>query len=200
MGSVGIAVSRDEKTRDVVLAHVSDGLGVRYELVDHAFVATGRGRHGNWSGVMYALVRDRSTGELLMDLYLHLRARETQFRSSEVVIKAVSETSGPVEHCGVPMRMLNALSDPANDWAAQWRRNAEKWHERRKAAHAAVGKTVRLPYSLSYREVSTDVFTVVSMNRFASNDPGLVGLTLRAPARWWEAGLEVLTHDEAATT
>ena len=140
MGSVGIAVSRDEKTRDVVLAHVSDGLGVRYELVDHAFVATGRGRHGNWSGVMYALVRDRSTGELLMDLYLHLRARETQFRSSEVVIKSVSETSGPVEHCGV------------------------------------------------------------SMNRLASNDPGLVGLTLRAPARWWEAGLEVLTHDEAATT
>lgn len=98
------------------------------------------------------------------------------------------------------MRMLNALSDPANDWAAQWRRNAEKWHERRRAAHAAVGETVRLPYSLSYREVSTDVFTVVSMNRFASNDPGLVGLTLRAPARWWEAGLDVLTHDEAATT
>ncbi|MCP2275356.1 putative amidotransferase, partial [Nocardia amikacinitolerans] len=76
----------------------------------HCRAALGAGRHGGWSYALYAAIADTTTTPVTVSAHVLLYLRHYRGGVSEVVVKHLHETEGPVDHQGVTRRVLEALT------------------------------------------------------------------------------------------
>lgn len=179
MGSIGLEIPEGSSARAEVARYV------RRVSLDPVVASNSAPVDGDtqWSGVYFAAHREAD----------QVYASITLFGQHQgwVHIKMMSETMWPTAH-GVGRSVLAALTPlPAGTSSdgRQWRRDAEQFQGRRRAALAARGHWIRLarPVALSAGEPVTEV-EVLSMSRWRSLD----GRLIKTRWDWFAAEWEVI--------
>ncbi|WP_216907649.1 hypothetical protein [Nocardia noduli] len=157
MGSTGYQVSASVDTHRFVLDNLREQLRDGHRVVAHCRTALGTGHRGGWSYALYAAIADTTTTPATVSAHVVLYLRSHRNGTSEIVVKHLHETEGPVQHHGVTRRVLEALTPTEHPYACQWRTDALRHHRaaadaRRRAAAAvgAVGAVIRLDRTYTY--------------------------------------------------
>ncbi|MGS2807765.1 MULTISPECIES: hypothetical protein [Nocardia] len=156
MGSTGYQVPTDTDTHRFVLDNLRELLPDGHHIVAHCRTALGTGRQGGWSYALYAAVADTTTTPetVTVSAYVVLYLRHHHAGMSEIVVKHLHETEGPVDHQGVTRRVLQALTPTEHPHACGWRTEALRHHralaDARRRAAAAVGAVIRLERAYTY--------------------------------------------------
>jgi len=175
MGSTGFQVSASTDTHRFVLDNLRDNLAEGQRVVAHCRTALGTGRHGGWSYALYAAIADTTTTPVTVSAHVLLYLRQHRHGVSEIVVKHLHETEGPVEHQGVTRRVLEALTPTEHPHTRQWRDEAISHHravvDARLRVKEAVGAVIRLDRPYTYGHGIGAVQQVV----------------VRSPTRWQRA-------------
>ncbi|WP_109529380.1 MULTISPECIES: hypothetical protein [Nocardia] len=153
MGSTGYQVSASVDTHRFVLDNLREQLRDGHRVVAHCRTALGTGHRGGWSYALYAAITDTTTPETVSaHVVLYLRSHRSG--SSEIVVKHLHETEGPVQHHGVTRRVLEALTPSEHPHACRWRTEALRHHravaDARRRARDTVGAVIRLDRTYTY--------------------------------------------------
>lgn len=109
-------------------------------------------------------------------------------KNCELLYKDLSEFCGG-EYRGVPLKLLDMLSETDNEYSLAWRKNARDWHARESWLKSRLqpGAVVKLNYGFDYGSGDEFEFKLVRGNRkrgfWFSLDNGMYG---RPPRRWKE--------------
>lgn len=197
MGSVGITVDQDVATKNAVADYLNRYTSSHFEVLASSWQNTGDGRYGEWSYVLYQAVRNTKDGSVSAWVTLAGR-RSNRDGTSEVYIKALDETVGPVQSARVPHRLLAMLTPTDSQYANQWRTRAAAWHDARRVGKNAVGCTVEFAEPFAYPGESTRTrWLVVSDRLFRTGDLG-DARRFRAPREWWTSSFTVVDWAGAA--
>lgn len=183
MGSIGVYVGHDEKTRDVVERFAAD-INDRMEIVYSSWQPL-RGSDSEWSYALYQAIKVKDTGEVFAAVTLAFRRRVD--RGSEVVMKSMDETVGPFQCARVPRKLMNLLTDTDSQWANEWRDRVRVAQAKEAAAKRVVGSgsTVTFAEPFDYgRHGKHDTFRVDSVDRFYCPNPGGRPFYCRPPKGW----------------
>ncbi|MEV6256861.1 hypothetical protein ACIHAX_32415 [Nocardia sp. NPDC051929] len=154
MGSIGFQVPASADTHRFVLDNLREHLRDGHRIVAHCRTALGTGRHGGWSYALYAAIADATTTPVTVSAHVLLYLRHHRGGVSEVVVKHLHETEGPVDHQGVTRRVLDALTPTEHPDACRWRAEAIRHHralaDARRRARDAVGAVIRLDRTYTY--------------------------------------------------
>ncbi|WP_040713630.1 MULTISPECIES: hypothetical protein [Nocardia] len=154
MGSTGYHVPIETDTHRFVLDNLRELLPDGHRVVEHCRTSLGTGRHGGWSYALYAAVADTTTTPVTVSASVVLYLRQHREGASEIVVKHLHETEGPVDHEGVTRRVLQALTPTEDPAACEWRGHAIDHHravaEGRRRARDAVGAVIRLDRAYTY--------------------------------------------------
>jgi hypothetical protein len=80
--------------------------------------------------------------------------------------KPIEESMGPCDyHC--PLRILDGLTEPANEYAAEWRKNVREWHKKKKAP-PKFGNVIKFASPIRFTDgFEGDEFEVIRYGRRA---------------------------------
>lgn len=118
-----------------------------------------------------------------MTAYLKIRSIKTNEIFAAIILtrinrgeynfyyKDMDESMGPIE-CQCPLRILEGLSEPSNEYAKQWRENVRKWNAE-KSPKAKIGNILKFAEPLKFQNGEKhDVFKLgKSFNRFVFLPP-----------------------------
>ncbi|WP_216912949.1 hypothetical protein [Nocardia noduli] len=207
MGSTGFQVSASTDTHRFVLDNLRDNLAEGQRVVAHCRTALGTGRHGGWSYALYAAIADTTTTPVTVSAHVLLYLRQHRHGVSEIVVKHLHETEGPVEHQGVTRRVLEALTPTEHPHTRQWRDEAISHHravvDARLRVKEAVGAVIRLdrPYTYGHGVGAVQQVVVRSPTRWQRariTDTGTVtdSPPLRAASGWALRQFQILRAPE----
>lgn len=135
------------------------------EILDTARVA----------GVAYVKMRDKTGTVFMFVSRCGYRGSTSDDFGREFVYRMDDESVGPVD-AKCPLRMLEGLSPPCNEYAAEWRQRVRDYHASKKS-RPKPGQRIKLAEPLKFTNGKTlDTFDVVRVGKagiaFAdANDP-----------------------------
>ena len=127
------------------------------------------------SGSRYWVLKKLSTGEKFAVVVI------TQRHNGDLHTKVMSEDMGPCYY-DMPVKFLDLLSEPMNDYSREWREQVREHHAKKKAQpKLAVGDTIVIDQPIEFQGgIVANEFTYMGGYKFRTNK----GFRVRLPKTW----------------